>query len=429
MTPIVVEGPMTPIVVEGPMTPIVVEGSMTPIVVEGSMTPIVIEDPMTPRVVEDPMTPRVIEGPMTPRVIEGPMTPRTPTESELQFKPAEIETEVKPLEAETEVKLLEGETEVKPLESEIQPKPAPVKPEEGFKIESPFAEVDIVDRPWEECQMEYLAKVKKLKEGGNAAFRAGNHAEAITWYTKGLEFVQRASLLHLKPQDQRDQVLTLFKGLVSNTGKAYFNNKNFSEAYSQFQLVKKLDPASHMPYYKAAQCVRELGGATPNWEAILGELTGGLEFAKKSKSLADMKDYIEFYNLAAREKNAIEAEVGEKMREAMSKKPDYPVPLDDELPPLLESGNLEEPSGGDGYDKTLGGTLLGLGGGALAFAGLHNSGLLENGSISDNEQILLSLGVGAGLTGLVVPENKVAKVFAGGVLGVAAAYLAAKFLK
>merc|ERR1711935_486519 len=108
------------------------------------------------------------------------------------------------------------------------------------------------------------------------------------------------------------------------------------------------------------------------------------------------------------------------MREAMSKKPDYPVPLDDELPPLLESGNLEEPSGG---------TLLGLGGGALAFAGLHNSGLLENGSISDNAQILLSLGVGAGLTGLVVPENKVAKVFAGGVLGVAAAYLAAKFLK
>lgn len=152
---------------------------------------------------------------------------------------------------------------------------------------SPFADVNIIDRPWEECQGEYLEKVRQLKAGGNDAFKAGRIGEAITWWTKGLQFIQQASLVQCPRKDWREEACALLTALVSNTGKGYFLEKKYSPAYSQFQLVKKLDKTSQMPYYKAAKCVKflcEEGSRPIDWQNVYEELAAGLDLAKKAKS-------------------------------------------------------------------------------------------------------------------------------------------------
>lgn len=151
-----------------------------------------------------------------------------------------------------------------------------------------------------------VQRLLRLKDEGNAAFKAKKYAEAIEVYSRALEVDPKNKDINSK--------------LLQNRGASYLNLNKYDEAIADCTEALKLDPS----YVRAKRTRAKATGQKGDWEAAVKELKaikeehgaeGGLaeelrnaEFELKK---AQRKDY---YKILGVDKNASDTEIKKAYR-------------------------------------------------------------------------------------------------------------------
>ncbi|KAL2360753.1 hypothetical protein RJZ56_006361 [Blastomyces dermatitidis] len=266
----------------------------------------------------------------------------------------------------------------------------------------------------------YLRMVQKLlrmKDEGNAAFKARKYQEAIDVYTKALEVDPKNKDINSK--------------LLQNRAQAYLNLSNYDKAIEDCTDALKLDPS----YVKAQRVRAKAYGASGNWEEAAREFKKIAEANPNEKGIQEevrnadfelkksqRKDY---YKILGVDKNASEQEIKKAYRKlAIQHHPDKNIDGDKGDTQFKEIGEayeiLSDPQKRASYDNgddlldpadmfARGGASFAHMGGMGGMGGMHGmggmGGMGGGQNIHIDPNILFNMMNGGGFSGRTGGQN------------------------
>lgn len=350
----------------------------------------------------------------------------------------------------------------------VEAKPTDQMPE-GFKIESPFADIDPVGKSVLDIQKEILTKVEKLKAEGNKFFSEKSYFNAIDCWSRGLRSFQWSQLGLVDDEDLKSKHHIMQKILFSNLGIAYFeegkkNEKNQQGAKNNTMAIDCLKGAVRKIESGNDELRLNLGNIKvyknlANVQKVEKYPREAAKAIEQAKSLLlqfpqEVKTKPEYYTWAIQLKEVLEdinidiEKLVKKEQKMYSKM--FETPLNEEKnasesnvnvstvkaqegannDTLKETkkSNKNESSNDWGHKYNLIPLLLG-GAGAASYFGLGK--LLEKNPelISNHHRQLLAMGTGVSVTGLIVPKETSLKLAFGSLLVGLGIYVGGKLIK
>ncbi|KAK0735392.1 hypothetical protein B0T21DRAFT_367651 [Apiosordaria backusii] len=124
------------------------------------------------------------------------------------------------------------------------------------------------------------ANVSKLRESGNAEYRKGRHAEAIKFYTLGLQMA-----LTRAPWEPSQLVREEVHALYSNRAQAHMQLGNWPEAAIDAEAsVAAKSQGNAKAWFRRGKCLLEMGRLQEARNAV----TKALEFEGEEKELSEL---------------------------------------------------------------------------------------------------------------------------------------------
>ncbi|KAK4191287.1 hypothetical protein QBC35DRAFT_487856 [Podospora australis] len=129
------------------------------------------------------------------------------------------------------------------------------------------------------------AQVTKLRESGNTEYRKGNHAEAIKFYTLGLQMA-----LTRPPWEPSQLVREEVHQLYSNRAQAHMQKQNWVEgAIDAEASVACKSQGNAKAWFRRGKCLLEMGRVQDARNAV----AKALEFEGEEGGLAELKKEID----------------------------------------------------------------------------------------------------------------------------------------
>ncbi|KAK4467164.1 hypothetical protein QBC42DRAFT_257883 [Cladorrhinum samala] len=124
------------------------------------------------------------------------------------------------------------------------------------------------------------ANVSKLRESGNNEYRKGRHAEAVKFYTLGLQMAMTRA-----PWEPSQLVREEVHQLYSNRAQAHMQLGNWPEgAVDAEASVAAKSQGNAKAWFRRGKCLMEMG----RYQEARGAVAKALEFEGEEKELAEL---------------------------------------------------------------------------------------------------------------------------------------------